>query len=403
MTDTTHDDPTTLPPTDPAPAGSTTKTSDTTKSSDTTAATTSTTATATTTSAATMPAVDAAAETELDERPLNVAILGAGRIAQSMARTLAMMASDARYASLVTPYAVASRSAAKARAFAQQFGLRTSYGSYRDMLADPNADLVYIATPHSLHAEQAVACMRAGKHVLVEKPFAVNVDEARHMLNVSSATNRFCGEAMWTRFMPSRLIIDRIVSSGRIGAVTSIAADLSYPMTHKKRLTDPNLAGGALLDVGVYPLNFIDMVIGGREVTKIVTSMTPLPTGVDAQNATTLYFDDGTMANATSSMMCASDRAGHIRGTNGYIDCANINDISAIDVYNADHTLVDHIDVPAQLTGYEYEVAAAVRAIRAGRRDCIEMLHADSLRMLALTDTLRARWQLRYPFEAANR
>ena len=98
-----------------------------------------------------------------------------------------------------------------------------------------------------------------------------------------------------------------------------------------------------------------------------------------------------------------ADARAVLRGTNVYIDCANINDISAIDVYNADHTLVDHIDVPAQLTGYEYEVAAAVRAIRAGRRDCIEMLHADSLRMLALTDTLRARWQLRYPFEAANR
>lgn len=340
-----------------------------------------------------------AAGTETVERPLNVAILGAGRIAQTMARTLTMMAADARYVSFVTPYAVASRSAAKARAFAQQFGLHTSFGSYRDMLADPNVDLVYIATPHSLHAEQAAACMRAGKHVLVEKPFAVNVDEARRMLNVSSATNRFCGEAMWTRFMPSRLIIDRIVASGKIGAITSIAADLSYPMTHKKRLTDPELAGGALLDVGVYPLNFIDMVIGGREITKIVTSMTPMPTGVDAQNATTLYFDDGTMANATSSMMCASDRAGHIRGTNGYVECANINNVSAVDVYAADHTLLDHIDMPAQLTGYEYEVAAAVRAIRAGRRDCIEMLHADTLRMLALTDTLRERWQLRYPFE----
>lgn len=388
MTDTTHDE-----PTPPAPN---TQNIPSTRPEHTPATE------APTTAAPTAPAATAhTAETETGDasRPLNVAILGAGRIAQSMARTLTMMSADARYASLVTPYAVASRSAAKARAFAQQFGLRTSFGSYRGMLADPDVDLVYIATPHPLHAEQAIACMRAGKHVLVEKPFAVNVDEAQRMLDVSSATNRFCGEAMWTRFMPSRLVIDRAVTSGRIGAITSVAADLSYPMTHKKRMTDPNLAGGALLDVGVYPLNFIDMVVGDREITKIVTSMTPLPTGVDAQNATTLYFDDGTMANATSSMMCASERAGHIRGTNGYIDCENINNVSAVDVYAADHTLLDHIDVPAQLTGYEYEVAAAVRAIRAGRRDCIEMLHADTLRMLALTDTLRAQWGLRYPFE----
>ncbi|MEE0654292.1 Gfo/Idh/MocA family protein [uncultured Bifidobacterium sp.] len=337
-----------------------------------------------------------------DERPLNVAILGAGRIAQSMARTLTMMAADERYRTLVTPYAVASRSTEKARVFAQQFGMRTSFGSYRDMLDDPDVDLVYIATPHTLHADQAIACMRADKHVLVEKPFAVNVDEARRMLDVSASTGRFCGEAMWTRFMPSRLVIDRIVASGKIGALTSVAADLSYPMTHKKRLTDPDLAGGALLDVGVYPLNFIDMVIGEREITDIVTSMTPYPTGVDAQNTTTLYYDDGTIANATSSMLCASERGGHIRGTNGYVECTNINNVSAVDVYAADHTPIDHIDMPQQLTGYEYEVAAAVRAIRAGRRDCIEMLHADTLRMLALTDTLRGRWGLRYPFESTD-
>lgn len=325
-------------------------------------------------------------------RPLNVAILGAGRIAQTMAKTLTMMAGSPTYRSMVTPYAIASRSQDKADEFAAQYHLPHAYGSYEAMLADPNVDLVYIATPHSLHAEQAIACMRAGKPVLVEKAFTANLEQAHGVIDVSDDTGLYCAEAIWTRYMPSRAIIDRIIDSGRIGAVTGINANLCYPMTHKARLTDPNLAGGALLDVGIYPLTFIDMVMGAQEIDRLTTSMQPYPTGVDAQSTTTLYYANGTMATALSSMLCASDRDGMVYGTEGYLVCRNINNVSAVDIYNTGHERVDHIDMPEQLTGYEYEVAASVQAIRAGKRDCIEMPHADTLRMMALLDQIREQW-----------
>ena len=246
-------------------------------------------------------------------RPLNVAILGAGRIAQTMAKTLTMMADSPTYSAMVTPYAIASRSQDKADKFAATYHLPHAYGSYEAMLADPAVDLVYIATPHSLHAEQAIACMRAGKPVLVEKAFAANLEQARAVIDESDKTGLYCGEAIWTRYMPSRAVIDRIIDSGRIGAVTGINANLCYSMTHKARLTDPNLAGGALLDVGIYPLTFIDMVMGAQEIDHLATSMQPYPTGVDAQSTTTLYYADTTMATALSSMLCVSDRGRHLR------------------------------------------------------------------------------------------
>ena len=137
---------------------------------------------------------------------VNVAILGAGRIAQSMAETLVKMAADPRYTDLVSPYAVAARDGERAATFAAQYGFPVSYGSYEELAADPNVNLVYIATPHNLHAEQAILCMRAGKGVLVEKAFGANAAQTRAMLDASRETGMLCAEAIWTRYMPSRII-----------------------------------------------------------------------------------------------------------------------------------------------------------------------------------------------------
>ena len=133
---------------------------------------------------------------------INVAILGAGRIAQSMAETLVKMAADDRYRDLVAPYAVAARDGERAAAFAAKYGFPVSYGSYEELVADPNVHLVYIATPHNFHAEQAKLCMRAGKGVLVEKAFGANTQQAREILDVSDETGMLCTEAIWTRYMP---------------------------------------------------------------------------------------------------------------------------------------------------------------------------------------------------------
>ncbi|MCI1890180.1 MAG: Gfo/Idh/MocA family oxidoreductase, partial [Bifidobacterium crudilactis] len=202
-------------------------------------------------------------------KTVNVAILGAGGIANTMARTLLAMKSDERYRGLINPYAVAARDGERARGFAERYGFPVSYGSYEDMVADPDVDLVYIATPHSMHAEQALMCLEAGKHLLVEKSFTANAAQAEEVFSLSESKGLLCTEAIWTRYMPSRGIINDIIDSGTIGEVTSASANLGYPITANARLVEPELAGGALLDVGVYPLNFLDMALQGREPSRI--------------------------------------------------------------------------------------------------------------------------------------
>ena len=303
------------------------------------------------------------AQAQAEHLKVNVAILGAGRIAHAMATTLVKMAADPRYANLVAPYAVAARDGERAAAFAAQYGFPVSYGSYEELLADPQVDLVYIATPHSLHAEQGIMCLQAGKNILVEKSFTANAAQARELLAVAEASGLLCTEAIWTRYMPSRRMIDDIVASGVIGEVKMVDANLCYPVSGKARMTDPMLAGGALLDVGVYPLNFIDMVLGPR------------------------------------SMLVSSDRGGYVWGTDGYIVCQNINNVEGIDVYNNDHALMAHHDVPTQLTGYEYQVADAANAILDGLTECAAMPHADTVRIMELMDQVRDQWGLAYPFE----
>lgn len=331
---------------------------------------------------------------------INVAILGAGRIAQSMAKTLVAMAADERYRDLVAPYAVAARDGERAAEFTAKYGFPVSYGSYEELAADPNVNLVYIATPHNFHAEQAVLCMRAGKGVLVEKAFGANAAQSQEMLDVSAQTGMLCTEAIWTRYMPSRAMIDDIIASGAIGEVQAIEANLCYPTTAKARITDPALAGGALLDVGVYPINFIDMIMHNAPIARIESSMQPFETGVDAHDSMTFYYENGVMATAQSSILCHSDRMGAVWGTKGYLTCQNINNVESIDVFDGTHTVTAHYDVPAQLTGYEYEVAAAAQAVLDGRTECAEMPHADTMRIMKLMDSLRADWELTYPFEA---
>ncbi|MDN5633508.1 Gfo/Idh/MocA family protein [Bifidobacterium mongoliense] len=332
-------------------------------------------------------------------RKIKVAILGAGGIAHAMALTLNRMADDPRYTNLVEPYAVAARDGERAADFARQYGLPVSYGSYEEMLADPEVDLVYIATPHSLHAEQGEQCLRAGKNILVEKSFTANTAQAERLLATARETGLLCTEAIWTRYMPSRTIIHDLLASGIIGEIRTVSANLGYTITGKARLTDPALAGGALLDVGVYPLNFVDMILEGRPYDRMATAMTPYQTGVDAQSTTTLFYPDTVMAVAYSSMVSISDRDGVVWGTDGHLICRNINDISAVDVYDRDYRLVKHVDMPEQLTGYEYEVASAANAILDGARECPEAPHTDTLRIMRLMDDIRGQWGLRFPFE----
>ena len=189
---------------------------------------------------------------------MKIGILGAGGIAVQMAKTVAGMKD-------VENYAVAARSFERAQAFAEKYGFSKAYGSYEEMLADPQVDLVYIATPHSHHYLHAKMCLEAGKNVLCEKAFTVNADQARKLFTLAKEKNLLITEAIWTRYMPSRKMIDDIISSGVIGEVTAVTANLNYAISEVERIRKPELAGGALLDVGVYTINFASMVLGDKQ------------------------------------------------------------------------------------------------------------------------------------------
>ena len=222
----------------------------------------------------------------------NIAILGCGSIAHTMARTLAAMR-DAGEA--VCLYAAASRDLARAEAFAREEGFIKAYGSYEEMAADPAVDLVYVASPHSHHAEHMKLCIAHGKAVLCEKAFTANAAQAREVLDLAREKGVLVAEAIWTRYMPSRKIIDELIASGTLGDVKLLTANLHYAIDHIRRIREPELAGGALLDVGVYPLNFCSMFFG-NDVVNMESTVQLMDTGVDASE------------NSASTMPTAASR-----------------------------------------------------------------------------------------------
>ena len=294
---------------------------------------------------------------------MKIGIIGAGGIAGVMAGTIAKM-DDA------VNYAVASRTAEKAKAFADKYGLEKAYGSYEDMLADPEVKLVYIALPHSHHHKWTIESLKAGKHVLCEKAFAINEKQTREMIEMSEKTGLLLAEAIWTRYMPSRFMIQEIIERGEIGRLRTVSANLGYKIDHNERLVKPELAGGALLDLTVYPLNFASMV-WGDDIRRIAASCVKTDTGVDGQDTVMIEYQDDRMASLFTTMYTLTNRMGLICGTEGFIEVQNINNPEQIRVYSPDRNgpeLRACIDVPEQITGYEYEVLACKKAIEEGRR-----------------------------------
>lgn len=322
---------------------------------------------------------------------MRVGIIGAGSIATSMARTLSGMTSASKYA-------IASRSIEKAEKFKTDYGFEKAYGSYAELLADPDVDIIYIATPHSEHYENMKACIAAGKSVLCEKAFTRNAKEAKEILALAEEKGVVVTEAIWTRYMPSRKIINDLLDKGVIGKVTSLTANLHYVIKGVKRLIDPALAGGALLDVGVYPINFA-MMHFGHDIERVESSCSKTDTGVDATDSITIYYKDGRTAFLNAGMLSRSDRHGIFFGDNGYMVVDNINDPLRIQIFDMGDNLVDDISVPEQITGYEYQVEELMETIKAGKLECESMPHAETIRVMEFMDDLRKSWGVTYPGE----
>lgn len=324
---------------------------------------------------------------------MKVGILGAGTIAGVMARTINGLKHPE-----ITLYAVASRTQQKADAFARDHKVTKAYGSYEDMLADPAVDLVYIATPHSEHYRNIKACLRHHKAMLVEKSFTANVRQAREVLAEAEAQGTFITEAIWTRYMPSRKIIAEILSRGSLGRVHSIEANLSYPLSKKQRIVDPALAGGALLDIGVYPINFA-MMFFGHELAAVSGTCLKGESGVDMIDHISLAFKDGKFAGLLADAWSPSARLGFIHGETGYLLVNNINNPDRIELYNKNHELVKTFDIPKQVTGYEYQLISCLSALKQGRLSCPEMSHQETIEVMEVMDKLRRDWGIHYPFE----
>jgi predicted dehydrogenase len=322
---------------------------------------------------------------------MNIGFIGAGRIANTLASTMARMED-------VNLYAVAARDLDRAQAFAAQYGFDKAYGSYEEMLRDPHVELVYIATPHSHHAEHMKLCIAHGKNVLCEKAFTLNAAQAREIATLAKAKGVYVAEAIWTRYMPSRAMIDEILASGIIGNVTALTATLCYPVAYKERCIRPELAGGALLDVGVYCLNFALMHFGD-DIERMDSSVRMTDTGVDGQESITLHYRDGKIAVLTAGILSRSDRKGIFYGDKGYIIVENINNPQSISVYDLTDTLVKKIQVPAQITGYEYQIREAMARIRAGETESTSMPLDTTIAVMERMDALRADWGLTYPME----
>lgn len=322
---------------------------------------------------------------------LRIGILGTGGIAATLANTMLKMPD-------VELYGAASRSLKKAEEFASRFGIGHAYGSYEELALDPQIELVYIATPHSEHYSNAMLCLNHGKHVLCEKAFAVNAVQAREMIALAEEKQLLITEAMWVRYMPMVETLKSVLASGVIGEPLTLTASLCYLIERFPRLTDPNLAGGALLDVGVYTLTFASIVFGD-EITSVDSTVIKTESGVDAQNSVTLRYPGGKMALLNSSIRVLSDRRGIIYGTRGYVEVENINNFESITVFDEQRNRKAFYERPKQISGYEYQIEACRKAIRENRTECPEMPHATTIKIIEMMDTLRQQWQIRYPFE----
>ena len=244
--------------------------------------------------------------------PLRWGILGTGGIAHTFAAALA-----ARTRQRVV--AVGSRTLARAEAFGVEVGAR-GYGSYAALVADPSVDVVYVATPHSAHREDALLALAAGKPVLVEKAFTRNAGEARAVVGAAAAAGLFCAEAMWTRFLPGTDILRQALTSGLLGQVTTVFADHGQPLwpNGPQRLSDPSLAGGALLDLGIYPVSFASFVLGGLAEVSATGWLTP--EGVDAEEAVVVRGTAGGLGLLHATMAARTPTMASVIGTAGRID-----------------------------------------------------------------------------------
>ena len=322
---------------------------------------------------------------------MRVGIIGTGWIAEKAAITLNGLKE-------CEAFAVGSRKQDTADAFAKKWNIKRAYGSYSELIADPDVDLVYVGTPHSHHFDVTREALLAGKPCLVEKAFMANARQTEEIINLAKERRVFIAEAIWTRYQPAVKMIRDLIANGRIGEPRLVTATLGYSMGDKPRIMRPDLCGGALLDLGVYALNFARMFFPA-EIVSIDGTCVRSKTGMDLTNAMTLVLKDGMLCNLQSSAACVGDNIGVIAGTEGNLIIDNINNPQTITVNGPDRVYIETIRVPQQITGYEYQFQACRQALIDGLLEPREMPLNETLYIMQLMDGLRKKWDVRYPMD----
>lgn len=318
-------------------------------------------------------------------------IIGTGSIAGKFAEGVASLLD----ADVV---AVGSRSQAKADDFARRFNVVNRHASYEALVDDPEVDAVYVATPHSFHAENALMALAAGKPVLCEKPFTINARQAEAVIQLARAKNLLLMEAMWTRFLPPLVRLREMLAEGMIGEVRSLAADFGFRKESREgRLYDPALGGGALLDIGVYLVSLASMIFGPPSR---VTGVAELgPTGVDEQAAMVLGHPQGQVAVLHTSIRANTFDEASIVGTRGRIKLHRSWWEGSDMTLFLDEGGEEFLDFPFTGNGFQFEAAEFMECLREGRLESKILPLDETLTIMKTLDALRAQWGLKYPME----
>lgn len=327
------------------------------------------------------------------EKLIRWGILSTGRIAAKMARAIGLL-DDA------VVIAVGSRSAASAHAFGERFGIPHQHASYEALAADPDVDVIYVATPHNLHMENTLLCLQHGKAVLVEKPFALNAAQSQRMVDEARHQQLFLMEAMWTRFIPAIVKTRELLAQNILGNIQRVEATFSFaaPFDPNDRLFNLALAGGALLDVGIYPISFSAMVLG-TDPTDIESHAQIGSTGVDEASWGVLRYANGAEAIWRAGLREKRPITATIFGEKGTL--------ALPEPFHHPQSLTLHLhDSPPQTfalpygdNGFEFQAAAVNAALRNGERESAVMPLDESIAIMKLLDAIRAPWGLVYPEE----
>ena len=321
----------------------------------------------------------------------NWGILGPGGIAKAFAEDLKRLDGH-------SIAAVGSRTLSNAQSFANTFG-GTAYGSYEELVADPQVDAIYVATPHPAHKENVILALNAGKPVLCEKPFAVNAAEAQQMVDAAHKNGVALMEAMWARFLPHYAQVREIIQSGVLGKIHTIQADHGQRLADQNipRLVEPSLAGGALLDLGIYPVSFAHMILGNP--SKITSSAVLTDKGVDAQTSMIFDYASGAQAVLNTTMIEQTPCRAVVAGLHGWleIDRTFYNPASMRVVLNDGATT----EYPSSYIGHGLREQAEVfkQLVTSGQQQSQILNWQDTVDIMKTLDQVRSQIGLKYPFE----